>query len=135
MKVTQKLTEEILNHLVARGFSSWEEAESVYNIVKTAAEVTAEKCEEELASFTPAMAVFANHEHARVFLGLFTGKQHDIEAYLADRKAYGLEFEPANIRNIPSGFKAHRDNIIAKRDRLQAELNELNKRIENPDLI
>ena len=45
-----------------------------------------------------------------------------------------MTIEAIKVVEVPSGYKAHRDNIVAKRDRLQAELDELNKRLENGDL-
>jgi hypothetical protein len=132
MKVTKKLVTEITESIVAKGFAldiSWDKAPMVHEIVGYALEAAKRKWEPEVNK--PVMVVWANNNDRRLFLGHATGAAHDIESYYEERKGYGLELEPVEITHVESGYKAHKDNIIAKRDRLQAELDQLNLRLKS----
>ena len=102
-----------------------------HQIVGYALEAAKSEWEDDTRIVSVRAQTCGNHDP---IVGYATGKTHDIEAYFDNVKQYGLTIEAIKVVEVPSGYKAHRDNIVAKRDRLQAELDELNKRLENGDL-
>jgi hypothetical protein len=127
MNITKTLVAEIAEKMIGKvDGATWDNAPLVHAVVAKALEAA-----NEIITSEPIFAVFADHNERNMLLGYATGKQHDIESFFDDRKCYGLIIEEVKPVDVPSGYKAHRDNIIAKRDRLQAELDELNARLKS----
>jgi len=78
---------------------------------------------------TNIVAVYAKHLDNRRLLGYAKGETKDIEAYFDDDKGYGLELESVEVVNIEAGYAESRTRLLDKRKRIQAELDELNRRL------
>jgi len=63
-------------------------------------------------------------------LGYAIGHTEDIHAYYDDLKAYGLKLEPVDPVIIPTGYAAKRAVLVKRRDELEAELKELNRKLD-----
>jgi len=131
MNITTKLITDIVECMIAdsRNDLTWGDAPVAHKAVAFALDQA-----NKLVEATPIYQVSAKQTDRDVNLGFFTGKTHDIASYCDDRKGYGLVIEEVRPTAIKSGYKAHKDNIVAKRDRLQAELDALNARLESGDI-
>jgi hypothetical protein len=124
MKPTRKEITECLEKFIADpaviNSATWEDAALLHEAMEYALK--------NLAPEAPAIyaAWMDGNPHA-----LFTGKQHDIEAYVDDE---GYDIDEIGVTEVPSGYAAHMGNIVRKRDKLQAEVDELNKRLREKDI-
>ena len=131
MKITKKLITEITEKLItdeSMGELGWEVAAMAHEIVGYALEEF--NARQEPVKIYRALS-HPNSAGLRDVLGHFTGKPHDIAAYCGSEF---IEVEETEIINVPSGYAAHRDNILTKRDRLMKEVDELNRRLKEKDV-
>jgi hypothetical protein len=132
MNITKKFVTELTEDAIGRSDGlSWDDAPLVHEVITHALEAAALKW----ASVERIVAVRAktsdNHDPV---VGYAIGADHDIEAYFEDGKQYGITLEPITPVAVPSGFAAHRTNIVNKRDKLQAEVDELNRRLKDKEI-
>ena len=76
-------------------------------------------------------AVYADHAYSRTLLGYATGNVEDIEAFFDSRKAYALVLVEVVSRHIPPGYAAKHNNLMARKQDLESELEQLNKELHN----
>jgi len=129
LNITKELVTKIAEQAISKNGLSWGIGDAAHKIVRHALEAS-----QDMFESNPIYAVYAVQDHGDRLLGHFTGKPHDIESFCDEDKAYGLKLEQIEPRHIESGYAAHKANIIAKRDRLQKELDELNARLKSGSL-
>ena len=124
-KITRKMVTEITEDLCNKGIVDWDDAATAHEVVGYALETFEKNREEEkVYGATPSEGV-GEYGDEYPIIGYYTGKPHDIEAYIGcECDVYELP-----ITDVPSGYAAHKSNVVAKRDRLLAEAAELAKRI------
>lgn len=119
MKVTKKTITNIAEAICGGDHSiSWEEAPLVHKITGLVLEMYEEEAK-------PIFLAFKDD----VVKGVYTGRLHDVCA-----KAASFDVREVTPEEVPSGYAAHKLNLEAKRDRLQAELDEINNRLSSGDL-
>jgi hypothetical protein len=124
-KVTKKQVTEIVETILAHKLTDfgWDAAAELHEVVGHALEIHEKKREEPV--------IYGTYDREGTFHALFTGRKHDIEAYI---NCDEYDVEELIVTDVPSGFAAHRANIVAKRDRLQKEVDELNRRLNSRDI-
>jgi hypothetical protein len=126
MGVTKKLITELTEATISRQEGlSWDDGPMIHEIIGYALEQAKARIE------APVVMIATNPGYDDPVLGYFTGNPHDIEAYLS---IGSVDIEPLVVIDVPNGYDSHQKNIIAKRDRLQAEVDELNRRLEERDV-
>lgn len=119
MKVAKKTITKIAESICGGDYSiSWDEAPLVHKIVGVALEMYEEEAK-------PVFLAFKDG----IVKGVYTGRLHDVCAKVAS-----FDVHEVTPEEVPSGYAAHKLNLEAKRDRLQAELDEINNRLESGDL-
>jgi len=123
MKVTKKRVTEITETLLANNMIAfdWKEAAKVHDVVRLALE----KYEENREEPEVYMATIEEDGCEWEFAGLYSGRYNDVVA----RVRGDAVLELVVIEEVPAGYEAHKKNLIAKRDRLQAELLEIEGRL------
>ena len=123
--ITKKQVTEIVETIIGDQLTdaTWDDAALIHEVVGHALEINESKREEP--------TVYGTYDREGTFHTLFTGREHDIAAYINNDE---YEVIALHVQNVPSGYAAHRDNIVAKRDRLQKEVDELNRRLNDRDI-
>ena len=81
---------------------------------------------------TEIYAVFATQPDRLHLLGYATGDPVDIRAYYDDRKAYGLELKRVKTLEIPKGYAAEKETLVAKKKDLESQISQINDKIGYP---
>lgn len=115
---SKKLIEKIVEQLID---GNWDDAPLLYKAV----EATLEHVEEHGVNNT---MLFRDNFTGQVFEAY---RADDARAYVNDDRA---EITACPVVKVPNGYAAHAENIRRKRDRLQAEVDELNRRLKERDV-
>jgi len=131
--MASKMVTKIVENIITNGDAlesrvTWGDAPMLHEVVDKALTMASEVSRDK-----EIFSVVAVSENKESQLGYATGRENDIRAYFA-ADGRDIEVRPIKIVDVPAGYDAHRANIIAKRDRLQAEVDELNRRLEEKDI-
>ncbi|MHC4703100.1 MAG: hypothetical protein ACYTFQ_21245 [Planctomycetota bacterium] len=124
-KITKKLVTDIVETIIGDQLTdaTWDDAALIHEVVGHALEIHEKNRKEP--------KIYGAYDREGTFHSLFTGRKHDIEAWLNNDE---FEAEELIVTDVPSGYAAHRENIVAKRDLLLAEAAELTKRLNDRDV-
>lgn len=100
---------------------SWDDAPLLHEAINFALDHAEKHCTDNRILFTTTKnpVIFRAH------------RQTDVEAYINNDLA---EVCTAEVIDVPNGYATHRENIVAKRNRLQAEIDELDRRLREKDI-
>lgn len=79
------------------------------------------------------IAVYALAPDQHTLLGYAIGDKEDILAYFEEHdKGWGLELEEATPLRLPPGYRERLVSLIARREAIELELKEINRKIKYP---
>lgn len=120
-KLVEEIVELICTNRPTINPVSWDDAPLMHEAINFALDHVEKHVKDNRILFTTAKnpVVFRAH------------RQTDVEAYINNDLA---EICTAEVIDVPNGYAAHRENIVAKRNRLQAEIDELDRRLRERDI-
>jgi|GEM_PF-6448327 len=122
---TKKQVTEIVEAILNTNMTAftWDQGAAVHELV----DIALDMYEDEREDRAVYRAMVPKGPYTNKIFGYFTGNTQDIAAFVDHEK---VEVKKLDIKHIASGYANHKKNIVAKRDKLLAEVARLNKALK-----